>query len=98
MSFEQYLVEDARLVILRELNGQLDGRLNDTLITRVLESFGHRRSREWVRTQLHVLKDVGAIGITEAGTVMVAELKRPGRDHVERRAQLGGVALPSPDA
>lgn len=98
MSFDQYLVEDARLVILRELKAQLDGRLNDTLITRALEIYGHRRSREWVRTQLLVLKDVGALALTEAGTVMVAELLRPGIDHVERRAQLAGVAVPSPGA
>lgn len=96
MSFEQYLIEDARLVILRELKAQLDGRLNDTLITRALEAFGYRRSRNWVRTQLLALEELGAIAVSEVGTVMVAELRQPGLDHVERRVRLVGVAVPSP--
>ncbi|CZT33007.1 VpaChn25_0724 family phage protein [Rhizobium sp. 9140] len=95
MSFDTHLTEDARLVILRELAKQTDNRLNETILTAVLDTFGHRRSREWVRTQLRVLADIGAVTITEVGSIMIAELRRAGQDHVDRRTILEGVARPS---
>lgn len=98
MSYDQYLTEDARLVILKELARQPNGTLNETLLSRVLDTFGHVRSREWLRTQLRALVDVGAIRVNEAGSVMIAEITRTGVDHVERRAIVDGVARPSPGA
>lgn len=98
MSYAEHLEADARLVILRELAGQLDGRLNESILTTVLDAFGYHRSRDWTRTQLRKLDDVGAVKITEAGTVMIASITRAGLDHVERRAILEGVARPSPEA
>lgn len=94
--FQHFLAEDARLVILRSLAGQNDGRLNEVILVAALDSFGHRRSRDWVRQQLRSLSDIGAVHITEAGTVMIAEITRLGTDHVERRAVIEGVARPSP--
>lgn len=98
MSFDTYLTEDARLVVVRELARQTDGRLNETLLTKVLDTFGHRRSRAWLRTQLRAMADVGAISITEAGSVMIATITQAGLDHVERRAVIEGIARPSPEA
>ncbi len=66
MSFDEHLTKDARLVILRELAKQTDKRLNETLLTAVLDTFGHRRTRDWVRTQLRILADLGAVSVTEA--------------------------------
>lgn len=94
-SFDAHMTADARLVILKELSKQTDNRLNETLLTAVLDHFGHRRSRDWVRTQLRLLADIGAISIVEAGSVMIAELKRSGQDHVDRRVILEGIARPS---
>ncbi len=98
MSYAEHLEADARLVILKELAGQLDGRLNESILTSVLDMFGYHRSRDWTRTQLRKLDDVGAVKITEAGTVMIAAITRAGLDHVERRSVLEGVARPSPEA
>ncbi len=98
MSYDQYMTEDARLVILKELAGQPHGTLNENLIVRVLDAFGHRRSRDWLRTQLRKLDDLGAVKVTEAGTVLIAEITRVGIDHVERRSFVEGVAKPSPGA
>lgn len=98
MSYEDFLTTDARLVILKELAGQPDGRLNEVLLEKVLDVFGHRRSREWIRTQLRKLEELGAVRINEAGTVLVASITRAGVDHVERRSFLDGVAKPSPGA
>lgn len=87
--------EDARLIILRELAAQADARLNDVVLHRVLDAQGVRRSRDWLRTQLTRLEELDAVRVTQIGTVTVAELRRAGRDHVERRALLTGVARPA---
>lgn len=93
--YDEHLTQDARLVILRALNDQPDGRLNESIISVVLETFAHRRSREWVRQQLRFLQDMGAVRNTEAGTVLISEITRNGVDHVERRTILEGVKRPS---
>lgn len=98
MSFADFLTSDARLVILRELAKQTDGRLNENILVSVLDTFGHHRSRDWVRTQLRALEELGAITITEAGSVMIAGITRLGLEHVERRTIIEGVARPSPGA
>ena len=95
--YGEFYEADARLVILKELAKQTDGRLNEAILTRVLDTFGFHRSREWVRTQLRKLEDVRAITLMEAGTVLVAMITRAGVDHVERRSVLEGVARPSPE-
>jgi hypothetical protein len=96
--FRQYIAADVRLIILRDLAVQPDYRLNETLLLRVLETFGHRKSRDYLRDQLRWLEEMGAVTLTEAGTVLIAELTRRGRDHVERRVVIEGIARPSPEA
>jgi len=95
--FDAYLTYDARLIILRELHKQTDGRLNETLLTKTLDAFGHNRSREWVRTQLRKLAELDAVKVTEISGIMVAGITRSGVDHVERRTVIEGVARPSPE-
>lgn len=98
MSYEHVEAEAARLCILKELVRQTDGRANDAVLSRVLDIFGIRRSREWVRTQLRKLEELDAIRIVRVGeNALVAELTRLGRDHVERRQIIEGVARPSED-
>jgi hypothetical protein len=94
--YGDFLTKDARLVILKELTRWPAGRLNEVVITGVLDAFGYRRSREWVRTQLTKLAELGAVTISEAGSVLVAEITRAGVDHVERRSVIDGIARPSP--
>lgn len=96
MSFSEHIAADCRLIILRALADETDHRLNETMIVRVLEAYGHRKSRDYVRTQLRRLADLDAVKITEAGSVYVVALRRAGLDHVERRAYLEGVGKPSP--
>lgn len=97
MSYEQHLARDARLVILRALAAQTDGRLNEVILEAELDRFGHRRSRAWVRTQLRALAELGAVTVTEVATVMIASITRLGLAHVERREVIDGVARPSPE-
>lgn len=89
------IAEDARLIILRELARAADGRSNEVVLDRVLDAYGVRRSRDWLRTQLRRLAELEAIRADEVGTVLVATLRRAGRDHVERRALLDGVSVPA---
>lgn len=96
MNYDEHMTLDARLVILKELASQADGRLNEVLLEKVLDIFGHHRSREWIRTQLRKLEELGAVRLVEVGTVMVATITRAGLDHVERRSFMDGVARPSP--
>lgn len=91
------ITEDARLIILRELSQQVDGRSNDVVLMRVLDAYGVRRSRDWLRTQLHRLVELEAVKVTVLASVTVVILRKAGRDHVERRGVLEGVARPSED-
>ena len=95
-NYQEYEEQQARLCILKELARQTDHRANDALIERVLDVYGYRRSREWIKTQMRKLQELGAVSVTEIGSVMVAELKRAGLDHVERRSVIEGVARQSP--
>lgn len=95
MAYAEELAADARLCILKELALQVDGRLNEITLMRVLDAFGIRRDRDWVRTQLRALAQLDAVKVSEAGTVMVAALTKLGRNHVERRAIIEGVTRPS---
>ena len=94
-SYLEALAEDARLIILKELAAQIDGRMNEVGLVHVLDAFGIRRSREWVRTQILKLDELGAVHKQEVGTVLVAALTKAGRDHVDRRSVIDGVARPS---
>ena len=95
--YEKYDAEHARLTILKELYRQTDRRANEAVLDHVLDSFGYRRSREWIRTQIRKLDELGAVTIKEIGSVLVAELTVAGVEHVERRAVIEGVARPSAD-
>jgi hypothetical protein len=97
VSFGDYLSRNARLVILRELADWPDGRVNEIDIQKRLDDFAYKRSRDWVRTQFRAMAELGAITITEAGTVMIASITRAGIDHVERRSVIEGIARPSPE-
>lgn len=95
-SYGRFIEEEARLTILRELAQQPGHRLNEILLTRVLEAVGHTRSRDWVRTQIRKLAELGGVTVTEISTVLVAELTRAGLEHVQKRSVIEGVAKPAP--
>lgn len=92
---DRIIREEARLILLRTLAGEPDGRLNSELLRRNLESFGITRTREWVQAEMRGLEQLSAIEVSEAGTVLVGQLTQRGLDHVERRAFLDGVKRPS---
>lgn len=87
--------EEARLIVLRELNAQADGRLNSALLQRALELYGITQSRDWLHEELRFLADIGAVRVSEIASVRIAEILSKGRDHVERRIVLESVKRPS---
>lgn len=84
---------EARLAILGELSRQPDGRLNEILLDQVLVVQGYSRSREWLRTQLRKLEELGAVRITlTADDLMIAGVTRAGLEHFEKRSNIDGIA------
>lgn len=94
-SYSRHIEEDARLVILTELYRQPAGRLSESSLVHVLHAFGHDRSREWVRTQLNKMAELGAVENSEAGTVMIAQITKAGVGHILRHAKIEGIKQPS---
>ncbi|MHB2265823.1 VpaChn25_0724 family phage protein [Aliihoeflea sp. PC F10.4] len=88
-------VTEARLAILGELNKQPDGRLNEVILDNALTSLGFGRSREWLRTQLRKMEELGAVRLTEAGPVLVVAITSTGLEHFERRSNIDGIAARS---
>ena len=97
MSFSDKLDQDARLRILQALAKQTDNRLADRMIVHELDAWGHRRSVDYVRTQLLRLQEVGAVSLPiKTDAVVVAEITTAGLDHVGRRGHISGVQRPEP--
>lgn len=97
MSFSDKLDQDARLRILQALANQTDNRLADRMIVHELDAWGHRRSVDYVRTQLNRLEELRAVTLpTKTDAVTVAEITTAGLDHVNRRGLISGVQRPEP--
>lgn len=94
MSYTEVIAQDGRLIILRELATQVDGRLNEASLRRVLEAHGINRSRDWLVTQLNRLVELEAITLPASGEFLIASITPLGRDHLAERAVLGGVTRP----
>lgn len=99
MSFKADLAEgiarEARLRILQVLSQQTDGSLSDLLLKRTLDIYGYRRDRDWIRTQMRKLGDLGAVTLHEGEEVLFATLAPAGRDHLEERSVIEGVLRPA---
>ena len=96
MSLDQIIREEARLIILRELSEQANYSLGETLLQAVLEQFAISRSREWIREELRCLAELGAVTLSQAGSVTVARLTDKGADHVAGRLRIEGVKRRAP--
>jgi hypothetical protein len=95
-TMDRIIREDARLIILRALHEQADGRLNSELLRETLVTFGITKSRDWVHDELRHLLELGAVRVHEIGSVRVASITGKGEDHVARRVVIEGIKRPSP--
>lgn len=90
------ILEEARLIILRELHGQLNRSMTSTAMRRTLvEKFLINHPREWVEDQFDWLASRNAVRVTPAGTVKIATLVDRGREHLALQAFISGVMSPS---
>ena len=95
MSWTQIEREHARLIILKALEEQPDGRLNSEMLRETLDAFAIKKTRDWVHEELRWLADIGAVAVSDIGTVRVASITSKGQDHIARRVILEGVRKPS---
>ena len=91
----QLIREQARLVVLRALAGQVDERLNSDLLLPQLDLFGIRKDRAWLHDEMRWLADMGTVSLFEAGSILVATLTEKGRRHLDRHIAIEGVQRPS---
>ena len=96
MDYNEFATRDLRLVLLRSLAAAHAYTANETVLQMEAMAFGHKRTRDVIRTELKFLKDIGAVKLQMQDPLMVAELTRRGHDHVEGLAELEGVNTPSP--
>lgn len=88
--------ENVRLILLKALHDQTDGRLNDSLLEVALEAFGVNKSREYLHTQLRWLQDEAqAVILKNIGTAVVAEITEKGENHILRKSLIVGIQNPT---
>lgn len=87
--------EQARLIILKALAAQTDETLNSDLLVHELHPFGIRKDRAWVHGELAWLAEMGAVRVSDAGTLKVATLAELGGRHLTREVVIEGVKRPS---
>jgi hypothetical protein len=95
--YHQHIAEDVRRIVLDTLAREPDATLNETMISRALDGYGHRKPSKYVRDQIDWLERRGCVAITIVGDVLIARLLPKGQDHAERRALVAGVAKPPLD-
>lgn len=94
-SYEDEIRIDARLIMLKALEGQVDERLHSGYLQTELMRFGIDRPREWVHGELDWLAEIGAVTLTKPGTVVVATLAEKGARHLRRAIIIEGIKRPS---
>ncbi|MFU8924911.1 ArsR family transcriptional regulator [Acinetobacter puyangensis] len=96
MSFNNVLLEEMRLVLLRLLNEWASYRGNSSTLHSGLTHWGLDFSRDQVKTELHWLKDQGCVEIElDNPQVIVVKLTTRGQDVAEGRQRIPGIKRPS---
>jgi len=94
MSFQDFLRQDVRLVLLRVLTEMPAYRSNSSVLTSALERFGHAVTRDQVKSELAWLAEQGLAVLTDLGDVSVATLTERGQDVATGRVVVPGVKRP----
>lgn len=95
MSYSERVAEHYRLTILRCLQEEDDGKINESLLAEYVADFGFSGGRDHLRIHLKWLSDAGCVKVHDVRGIAVAELTEKGADHVERRALIPGIKKPS---
>lgn len=95
MDMDTIIREDARLVILKALADDASETLSSSFLMPVLQTYGIRKDRAWLHDELKYLKEMGAITLIDANSVLIATLTEKGHRHVRREIEIAGVKRPS---
>jgi hypothetical protein len=94
--FAELITSDIRLVILRALAEDLGYSHNESIIQSVVEAFGHKTSRDCIRTELHWLEEQHLLGLSDVAGCLVATITKRGADVAAGNATVPGVKRPGP--
>lgn len=97
MAYKDMLKQDQRLVILRALY-EMNGSANDSVLQKVLQTYGHKISRDQVKTHLHWLNEQELVEIESVMSTDVATITSRGVDAATGHARIPGVGQPRPGA
>ncbi|BFI48130.1 MULTISPECIES: hypothetical protein [Yersinia] len=92
---QEILDADQRLVVLRTLT-ECGGDANESVLQTCLDAYGHRVSRDRVRTHCHWLAEQGLLSVKDVSGCLVATLSGRGADVAEGRSTVPGVKRPRP--
>jgi hypothetical protein len=93
--YVERLRQDARLIILKALEKQVNESLHSGLLQQELADLRIDRDRAWVHGELDWLEQVGAVTLLRADTVVVATLTEKGARHLRRGVAIEGISRPS---
>lgn len=96
MAFADLVTSDRRLVILRALESDLGYSHNESIIHSILGQFGHKCSRDQVRTDLTWLQEQGLVTLEDVSGIYVAAITQRGVDVALGNATVPGVKRPGP--
>ena len=95
MSYEDLLIEDARLVLLRVMSEMPNRRANSSVLCSILdEKFCHALEVADVKRELRWLEERELVEIETAGSVLLATLRDRGERVVKGRITVEGVKRP----
>ena len=98
MNFGDIVTADIRLVILRLLAEDADYSLNEFVLVDALAMYGHKMSRDKLRTELSWLYEQQLVSMQDVSGVFVAKLTARGSDVACGAATCPGVKRPRPEA
>ncbi len=94
MQFKERITEDQRLVILRSLKDMNGYEANESIIDSCLELYGHKISRDQVRSHLAWLQEQDLISLRDVSGCQIAKLTGRGEDVATGKAVVPGVKRP----
>ncbi|MBQ7644120.1 MAG: hypothetical protein IJS84_03750 [Spirochaetales bacterium] len=93
--FVNVFAEQQRIIILQMLNSDIDGCINNQLLRRGLETFGHNVSLDKVNTECAWLEDQGCVEVRILNDELrLVTITGVGIDVVNRRRKIPGIDLP----
>lgn len=90
MALKELLTQDQRMLILHSL-AENNNQANDEVLQDCLNLYGHRISRDLVRTQLRWLEEQGLVKLENCGYLFIAKLTARGFDVSQNQAVAEGV-------